>query len=131
VVSRGAISTRQDAIDHRSRQPPANSPPLGFVSEAGPCGDWLYRSLPPKGHGCWVVAPSLRPQQAGARGKTHRRDASKLARLRRAGDLPPGQGPRGEDDALQDLGCAREEALHALQAAQLRRTALRMRQAIR
>ena len=36
---------------------------------------------------CQVVAPSLVPTKAGDRVKTDRRDAEKLARCHRAGDL--------------------------------------------
>ena len=57
------------------------------VYEAGPCDDWLYRDLTKKGDDCWVVAPSLIPQQAGDRVNTDRRDAGPRARLARSGDL--------------------------------------------
>ena len=39
------------------------------------------------GHECAVIAPSLIPRRPGARVKTNRRDAVKLARLYRAGEL--------------------------------------------
>ena len=74
---------------------PSKSTHLLFVSEAGPCGDWLSRSLTTKGHVCWVVAPSLSPTKPGERVKTHRRDAITLARLRRSGDLTPVDVPQG------------------------------------
>jgi transposase len=60
---------------------------LVFVSEAGPCGYWLYRYLTRKGLSCHVVAPSLIPRKPGDRVKTDRRDAVMLARLMRSGDL--------------------------------------------
>ncbi|WP_242513225.1 IS110 family transposase [Halochromatium salexigens] len=60
---------------------------LLFCYEAGPCGYGLYRQLIASGHDCEVVAPSLIPQKAGERIKTDRRDALKLARLLRSGDL--------------------------------------------
>jgi hypothetical protein len=87
VVSLGNIGTRQ-----------RDSAQLVLVYEAGPCGDWLYRSVPHKGQGCWVVAPSLSPKTAGDRGQPNRRDALTLARLRRAGALPPGLGGREKTD---------------------------------
>ena len=61
VVSLGTVGTRQCAIDKRIRQLQSKSTQLVFVYEAGPCGSWLSRSLTKKGHGCWVVAPSLLP----------------------------------------------------------------------
>ena len=66
---------------------------LGEVSalracyEAGPCGFELHRLLSSMGVACDVVAPSLIPRRAGERVKTDRRDASRLARLHRAGEL--------------------------------------------
>jgi transposase len=42
------------------------------------------------GVACDVVAPSLIPRRAGDRVKTDKRDASRLARLHRAGELTPG-----------------------------------------
>jgi transposase len=76
VGSLGNIGTRQCDIDTRIRRLPSKSPHLVFVYEAGPCGSWLSRSLTKKGHGCWVVAPSLLPKKPGDRVTTNRRDAS-------------------------------------------------------
>jgi transposase len=89
VVSLGTIGTRPCDLDPLIRRLPSKSPPLVCVYEAGPCGSWLSRDLPKQGHICWVVAPSLLPKQAGDRVHTNRRDAIKLARLRRSGDLTP------------------------------------------
>jgi transposase len=131
VVALGAIGTRQGDIDHLIRRLHSKSPRLVFVYEAGPCGYWRDRSLTKKGQGCWVVAPSLLPKKPEERVTTNRRDAITLARLMRAGDLPPVYVPQGADDAIRDLGRAREDALHALKAATCRLTALLLRQAMR
>jgi transposase len=131
VVSLGHIGTRQRAIEQLVRRLHAQSPQLVLVSEAGPCGDWLSRSVTTKGHGCWRGAPALLPKQAGDRVTTNRRDALKLARLRRSGDLPPVSVPAVEEEAMRDLCRARAETLHALQAAKLRRKALLLRHALR
>jgi transposase len=85
VVSLGSIGTRQCDIDHLVRRLQSKSPHLVFVYEADPCGYWLYRYL--KGYVCSVVAPSLIPKKPGYGVKTNRRDAIKLARLMRSGDL--------------------------------------------
>ena len=113
------------------RQLPSNSPQLVFVSEARPWGDWLDRSLTTKGHGGWVGAPSLSPKKASDRGNTHRRDAIKLARLMRSGDLPPVEVPAGEDAAMRDLGRARAEVLRDRKTATVRLTAFLRRHASR
>src|SRR5712692_3253436 len=55
--------------------------------EAGPCGYELQRLLSELGVNCIVVAPSLIPTKPGDRVKTDRRDALKLTRLLRSGDL--------------------------------------------
>ena len=70
--------------------------------EAGPCGYGIYRQLTALGIACTVVAPSLIPVQPGNRVKTDRRDAAKLARLLRSGDLTPVAVPTPEQEALRD-----------------------------
>ena len=55
--------------------------------EAGPTGYVLYWQLTELGVKCEVVAPTLIPVKAGDRVKTDRKDAEKLARSYRAGDL--------------------------------------------
>ena len=131
VVSLGHIGTRQGDIDQLLRRLQATSPHLGFGYEAGPCGSWLSRSLPQKAQGCWGVAPSLSPTKPGDRGTTNRQDASKRARLLRAGTLPPVSGPALEEAALRALCRAHAEAIRALQTAQCRLTAFLLRHARR
>jgi transposase len=131
VISLGAIGTRQGDSDHLIRKMPSKSQHLVLVSEAGPCGSWLYRDLTQKGQVCWVVAPSLIPKKAGDRVNTNRRDAIKLARLMRSGDLTPVHVPRVEDEAIRDLCRAREDAIHDLKAAKCRLNAFLLRQDIR
>jgi transposase len=55
--------------------------------EAGPTGYVVYWQLTALGVPCEVVAPTLIPVKPGDRVKTDRRDAMKLARSYRAGDL--------------------------------------------
>src|SRR5215510_11392807 len=131
VVSLGNIGTRQCDIDKLIRRLQSKSSHLGFVYEAGPCGYWLYRYLTKKGHICWVVAPSLIPKKPGDRVKTNRRDAIKLARLMRSGDLTPVYVPTVEDEAIRDLCRAREDAIRDLKAAKFRLKALLLRHDIR
>jgi hypothetical protein len=57
--------------------------------EAGPTGYVLYWQLTRLGVNCEVIAPSLVPSKAGDRVKMDRRDAEKLARCYRNGDLTP------------------------------------------
>lgn len=71
--------------------------------EAGPCGYVLYWQLTELGVACEVVAPTLIPTKSGDRVKTDRRDAEKLARLHRAGELTAVFVPDQEHEALRDL----------------------------
>lgn len=131
VVSLGNIGTRQCDIDKLIRQLQSKSSHLIFVYEAGPCGYWLYRYLTKKGHVCWVIAPSLIPKKPGDRVKTNRRDAIKLARLMRSGDLTPVYVPKVEDEAIRALCRAREDAIRDLKAAKFRLKAFLLRHDIR
>src|SRR3954468_10372774 len=76
--------------------------------EAGPTGYVLYWQLAALGVACDVVAPTLVPVKAGDRVKTDRRDAEKLARCHRAGELTAVWVPDAEHEALRDLIRARE-----------------------
>ena len=78
--------------------------------EAGPTGYVLYWQLTQLGVHCDVVAPTLVPIKAGDRVKTDRRDAMKLARSYRSGDLTAVWVPDAAHEALRDLVRAREAA---------------------
>jgi len=83
---------------------------LRICYEAGPHGYGLYWQLTGLGVHCDVVAPTLVPVKAGDRVKTNRRDAEKLARCYRSGDLTPVWVPDAAHEALRDLVRAREAA---------------------
>jgi transposase len=104
---------------------------LTFVYEAGPCGFWLYRRLKAQGLECIVVSPSMTPRNAADRVKTDRRDALKLARLARAGELEPIYVPDACDEAMRDLVRAREDAVCMQRQARQRLQALLLRNEIR
>lgn len=88
--------------------------------EAGPCGFELYRQLTAMGIACDVIAPALIPQRPGDRIKTDRRDATKLARLYRAGELTAIRVPTPDEEAVRDLVRAREDVRKDLMAARHR-----------
>jgi transposase len=95
--------------------------------EAGPCGFELHRLLASMGVACDVVAPSLIPRRAGDRVKTDKRDASRLARLHRAGELTPIRVPAEAEEAVRDLVRVRAALLADRKRAQQRITAMLMR----
>ena len=85
--------------------------PLVFVYEAGPCGYEIHRQITRMGHRCVVIAPGLIPSRPTDRVKTDRRDAEKLARLYRAGELTEIRIPTCEEESARDLVRVREDAL--------------------
>ena len=78
--------------------------------EAGPTGYALYWQLTKLGVQCDVIAPSLVPTKPGDRVKTDRRDAERLARSYRSGELTPVWVPDAKHEAIRDLVRAREAA---------------------
>ena len=81
---------------------------LRVCYEAGPTGYTTYWQLTALGVPCDVIAPSLIPTKAGDRVKTDRKDAVRLARCARAGDLTAVWVPDAATEALRDLVRARE-----------------------
>jgi transposase len=71
--------------------------------EAGPSGYDLYRQLTTLAVPCQVIAPALTPRKPGDRIKTDRRDAAKLVRLFRAGELTAIHVPDEAAEAVRDL----------------------------
>jgi transposase len=109
VRSLGTIANRAESIRKLVKK-------LGPVEqlkacyEAGPTGYVLYWQLAELGVACEVIAPTLVPMKAGDRVKTDRRDAERLARSYRSGDLTPVWVPDEGSEALRDLVRAREAA---------------------
>jgi hypothetical protein len=87
--------------------------------EAGVSGYDLYRQITACGVACQVIAPALTPRRPGQRIKTDRRDATKLVRLFRAGELTAIHVPDEAEEAVRDLTRCRED---------VRRDVLRWRQ---
>jgi len=77
--------------------------PVWACYEAGGCGFVLHRALASWGVRCDVIAPSLIPRRSGDRVKTDRRDAEKLARLYRAGELTPVRVPSEAEERTRSL----------------------------
>jgi transposase len=109
VRSLGTITNRAESIRKLVKK-------LGPVEqlracyEAGPTGYVLYWQLAELGVHCDVIAPTLVPMKAGDRVKTDRRDAERLARSYRSGDLTAVWVPDAGSEALRDLVRAREAA---------------------
>jgi transposase len=108
---RGEVANRPKAVEKllRKLSEAYGGGLLLLCYEAGPCGYVLYRQVLAWGHDCAVVAPSRIPKAPGERIKTDRRDALKLARLLRAGDLTPVWVPDEEQERMRDLSRARDD----------------------
>jgi len=102
---------------------------LSACYEAGPGGYELYRLLSSMGVGCEVVAPSLIPKGSSDRVKTDRRDAIRLARLHRAGELTAIRVPTPAEEAVRDLVRARGDVLGDRKRMQQRLNAVLLRHA--
>lgn len=109
VRSLGVIANRPGSVSRLIRKL-GNPQAIKACYEAGPCGYDLYWQLVGLGVDCEVVAPTLIPVKAGERVKTDRRDAAKLARLYRSGELTPAWVPDKAHEALRDVVRAREAA---------------------
>ena len=114
VRESGALSNDLHAVEKwvgRLRKAYGREVILRGCYEAGPCGFGLARRLKQLGVECEVVAPSLTPTRSGDRVKTDKRDARKLARLLRAGELTPVYIPEATDESIRDLCRARSDAV--------------------
>ena len=114
VRESGALSNDLHAVEKwiaRLRKAHGKDVILHACYEAGPCGFGLARRLKQIGVECEVVAPSMTPKRSGDRVKTDKRDARKLARLLRAGELTAVYIPDARDEAIRDLCRARTDAV--------------------
>ena len=114
VRDSGGLSNDLQALEKwigRLRKAHGKEVRLHACYEAGPCGFGIARRLRQLGIDCVVVAPSLIPRRPGERIKTDRRDARKLARLLRAGELSAVYIPEATDEAMRDLCRARTDAV--------------------
>jgi transposase len=98
----GEIKNTPKAISKLVQKLCADGELFLFCYEAGPCGYGIFRQLVEMGVDCVVVAP---PKHE--RIKTDRRDALRLARLLRAGELRQVWVPGTEQEAMRDLSRCR------------------------
>jgi transposase len=109
VRSLGTIANRAESIRKLVKKL-GSAEQLKACYEAGPTGYVLYWQLAELGVACEVIAPTLVPMKAGDRVKTDRRDAERLARSYRSGDLTAVWVPDEGSESLRDLARAREAA---------------------
>jgi transposase len=120
VRAYGTISNDLHALEKALRKIGGEGITLHVVYEAGPTGFVIYRRLQQLGIDCAVVAPSKLPKKTGEKIKTDKRDAEKLARLHRAGELTAVHVPDAVDESVRDLCRARSDAMEDLRRAKQR-----------
>jgi transposase len=126
--SYGSVATSQIMLERVVRRI-AKAHKIGLAElhvchEAGGCGMWIARMFVRLKVPCTVVAPSLIPSKAGDQVKTDKKDAIKLARLLRAGELVSVHIPDETDEAIRDLCRARVDAMDDLRRAKNRLLAM-------
>jgi transposase len=126
----GTINNDAAAIRNLVRRLGDGGRALRVAYEAGPTGYAIHRQLSSMGIDCIVAAPSLIPTRSGDRVKTDRRDAAKLARLLRSGDLTAVWVPDEEHEGLRDLVRARDDARADLLRADHRLSKFLLRRAV-
>ncbi len=104
------IENEPKAIE-RLVQSVASKGAVEFIYEASSCGYQVQRQISGMGHKCALIAPGLIPVRPTDHVKTDRRDAEKLARLYRAGELTEIRIPTCQEEAGRDLVRAREDCL--------------------
>ena len=87
---------------------------LKVCYEAGPTGFVLARRLIQLGVECILCSPSKTERKPGEKIKTDKRDAQKLAKLFKNGDITHVRIPPESDEAVRDLCRARTDAVDDL-----------------
>ena len=104
---------------------------LRICYEAGPTGFVLARRLKAWRIECRVISPTHIPKASGDKIKTDRRDAVKLARLLRSGDVKGIHIPDERDEAVRDLCRARTDAVEDLRRLRQQRKGFLLRNGYR
>ena len=104
--------------------------PVRVAYEAGPTGYGLARACTAVGIACTVAAPSKIPRAPGDKVKTDRRDAERLARLLRLGELVAVRVPEPHEEQARDLVRTREDTRSELMRARHRLSKLLLRHGV-
>jgi transposase len=107
----GSVPNTEVILRRLARKLGVDFKDLKVCYEAGPTGFVLARRLLHLGLECVVIAPTKTERKPGEKIKTDRRDAQKLAKLYRNGDLTPVHIPPASDEAVRDVCRARTDAV--------------------
>ena len=104
---------------------------LKVCYEAGPTGFVLARRLVQLGLDCVVMSPSKTKRKPNEKIKTDKRDAKKIAKLFRNGDITEVRVPPALDEAIRDVCRARTDASDDLSRAKQRLNSFLLRNGYR
>ena len=103
---------------------------LALCYEAGPTGFTIARHFSALGLDVTVMAPTKTTRKPGEKIKTDKRDAIKIAREFRNGDVVPVRVPPALDEAMRDVARARTDASDDLSRSRQRLKSFLLRNAI-
>jgi transposase len=106
----GRVSTVPNSVERLLKKLASRFERVEICYEPGRTGYWLCGQISAYVSCCSIVAPSPIPMSASERIKTDRRDAERLLRPPRTGELAPVWVPDETHEAILDLVRARERA---------------------
>ncbi|MGJ8635100.1 MAG: IS110 family transposase [Luteolibacter sp.] len=106
----GSLSATENALRKLAKKLGVEFKALKVCYEAGPTGFVLARRLIQLGLECVVMAPTKSTRKPNEKIKTDKRDAMKIAREFRNGDITEVRIPPSEDQAIRDVVRARTDA---------------------
>ncbi len=123
----GSVLAAERALRKLARQLKVEFRDLKVCYEAGPTGFVLARRLIRLGLDCILMSPSKTERKPNEKIKTDKRDARKIARLFRNGDITEVRIPPVLDEAVRDVCRARTDASDDLARAKQRMNAFLLR----
>lgn len=118
----GSVPNTENALRKLAKKLEVPFKSLKVCYEAGPTGFVLARRLIHLGLECVVIAPTKIERKPGEVIKTNKRDAKKIAKVYRNGDVTAVRIPPARDEAVRDVCRARTDAVD-----DLRRTKQRLK----
>ena len=108
---KGSVLTVERALRKLAKKLGVGFKDLNVCYEAGPAGFVLQRHLQSCGLECAVMAPTKTTRKPGEKVKTDKRDARKIAREFRNGDITEVHVPPPVTEAVRDVCRARTDAV--------------------
>ena len=127
----GSNAAVERALRKLSKQLGVKLQDLSVCYEAGPTGFVLGRRLIQLGVECVLCSPSKTERKPGEKIKTDKRDAQKIARLYKNGDITPVRIPPELDEAVRDVCRARTDSVDDLSKAKQRLNSFLLRHGFR